>query len=78
MGNALGRPNDAIKLIVRILAHYGVGFPKRKPERLLSTMSGLLKAKRIMSSLQAEDITYLPMMSDPVYLQMMRLLDQLF
>lgn len=78
MGNALGRPNDAIELIVRILAQYGVRFPKRKPARLLSTMSGLLKAKRKMTSLQPEDISNLPMMSDPLYLQMMRLLDQLF
>jgi hypothetical protein len=78
MGGALGRPNDAIELIVEILAHYNVCFPKRKAVRLVSTLSGFLKAKCKMNSLRQEDISNLPMMTDPVHLEMMRLLDQLF
>jgi predicted ATPase len=78
MGGALGRPNDAIELIVEILAHYNVCFPKRKAVRFVSTLSGFLKAKCKMNSLRQEDISNLPMMTDPVHLEMMRLLDQLF
>jgi len=78
MGGALGRPHDAMELVVEILAQFGIRFPKRKGPRFLSTLAGTLKAKRRISSLSLEDIANMPTMDDPMYLEMMRLLDQLF
>lgn len=78
MAGALGKPHDAIDLLVKILAEYGIRFPKRKGSRLVSTVSGALKAKRRITSLRLEDIANMSSMDDPVHLEMMRLLDQLF
>ena len=75
---ALGKPINAIDPISDLLAQFGLRFRKGKVARLVSTMSGFRKAKRKMSSLRPEDISNLPMMQDPVHLEMMHLLDQLF
>jgi predicted ATPase len=77
---ALGLHNlfSAIEMIVEILAQFGLNFPKRKWSIARSTKAGTRKAIRKMSSLRPEDISNLPMMEDPVHLEMMSLLDQLF
>lgn len=66
MAGALGKPHDAIELLLKILAEYGIRFPKRKSSRLILTISGALKAKRKISSLRLEDIAVMPTMDDPV------------
>ena len=78
MAGALGRPKDAIDLLVKILAQLGIKFPKRKGTRLISTLLGAFRAKRRMSALTLEDIASLPTMNDPDHLEKMLLLDKLF
>jgi predicted ATPase len=80
MLGALGKHNNlsAIEILVEILAQLGLSFPKRKRAISRLRKSGTRKAKKSMSSLRLEDISNLPMMQDPVHLETMRLLDQLF
>jgi predicted ATPase len=80
MLGALGKHNNlsAIEILVEILAQLGLSFPKRKRAISRLTKSGTRKAKKSMSSLRLEDISNLPVMQDPVHLETMRLLDQLF
>lgn len=78
LGGSLGRPQESVDIIVDILSQLGLKLPKRKGSTLVATLAGILKTKRRLSSLQPEDITSLPMMTEAVHLEMMRLLDQLF
>lgn len=75
---ALGKPQEAMDLVLDILEQLGIKFPKGKASRLASTLLGVMKAKRKIMSLNAEDITRMPTMNDPTLLEKMRLLDQLF
>ncbi|KAL3938241.1 MAG: hypothetical protein SGARI_001816, partial [Bacillariaceae sp.] len=78
MSNTLGNPTRAVDMLLGILSEFGVKFPKGRLSRLASTITGLFKVKRKVSSLSAEEFLKMPIMDDPIQLEKMRLLDQLF
>ena len=78
LSGALGKPLEAMKIIILILAQLGVSFPKHKIPRLMGTVSRFWALKKALSSVRREHIESLPTMKDSRQLEIMRLLDKLF
>ena len=76
MGNS-GDNAKAVELLLGVLQQLGCSFPRSSLGLFFSTVTGLMKAKRTVKYRTLEEVDNMPIMTDPMQIQKMELIDKL-
>ena len=71
------RADQAVKVLRMVLEDLGHKFPKNKSIRFAKMIPGLFRMKATLKPLTHENIRTMPLMTDPIHIQTMKLLDRL-